>query len=224
MEEKEEENTKNYNLYSFLMNYLLIIDSVDEENDFLNENKKFEIIRKKNFSDCFDENYVQYNNLDIFLAISMNKIISNLGLENNPNINEYNDFSQYSDILFRNFGKNIKDLIFLFYKEKTFNEKLKPKIEQLKKNIKIGGEPFESLLYGFRFCLQSLLKNNVDDNNNEKYLYSSILSHDCLNAIQNYFIPGNHNARNLKLETLSDIERNVKKNPGDTGCYVCSCG
>ena len=224
LEEKEEENTKNYNLYSFLMNYLLIIDSVDEENDFLNENKKFEIIRKKNFSDCFDENYVQYNNLDIFLAISMNKIISNLGLENNPNINEYNDFSQYSDILFRNFGKNIKDLIFLFYKEKTFNEKLKPKIEQLKKNIKIGGEPFESLLYGFRFCLQSLLKNNVDDNNNEKYLYSSILSHDCLNAIQNYFIPGNHNARNLKLETLSDIERNVKKNPGDTGCYVCSCG
>ena len=92
----------------------------------------------------------------------------------------------------------------------------------MKKNIKIGGEPFESLLYGFKFCIQSLLKNNVD-NNNEKYLYSSILSRDCLNAIQNYFISGNYNARNLKLETLSDIERNVKKSR-DTGCHVCICG
>ena len=75
------------------MNYLLIIDSVDQEKDFLNESRKFEIIQKKNFSDCFDENYFQYNNLDIFLPISMNKIISNLGFENNPNINEYKDFS-----------------------------------------------------------------------------------------------------------------------------------
>ena len=57
MEEKEEEKTKKYNLYSFSMNYLLIIDSVDEEKDFLNESKKLEIIRKKNFSDYFDENY-----------------------------------------------------------------------------------------------------------------------------------------------------------------------
>ena len=130
---KRKKIQKKYNLYSFSVNYLLIIDSVDEEKDFLNESKKLEIIRKKNFSDYFDENYFQYNNLDIFLAISMNKIISNLRFENNHNINEYKDFSKYSDILFKNFGKDIKHLIFLFYKEKTFNEKLKPKIEQLKK-------------------------------------------------------------------------------------------
>ena len=92
------------------------------------------------------------------------------------------------------------------------------------------------MLYGFRICVQSLLNkketnNNIGDSSNasnenieNQFLYSSILSDDCLNTINNYFIPGNDTARNLKLETLKDIEIHLNKLPGDTGCYVCSCG
>ena len=201
--EDDEENEKNLNLNSFLS-----IDSPEEENEFLNECRKFEIIRNKKISDYFDENYIQNNKLDLFLSISMNKIISNLGSKNNLYIDEYNDFSQYSDILFKNLRKNIKDLIFLFYKEKKYNDILKPKIEQLKKSIKIGGEPFESLLYGFRFCVQSLLNNDID-NESQQYLYSSILSQNCLNTIQNYFIPGIYDAR-YHIKTISEIENYFK--------------
>ena len=46
----------------------------------------------------------------------MNKIISNLGLKENPNKSEYSEFSKISDSLFNNFEESIKDLIFLFYK------------------------------------------------------------------------------------------------------------
>ena len=56
-----------------------------------------------------------------------------------------------------------------------------------------------------------MLKKNVDNNNNEKYLYSSILSQDCLNAIQNYFIPDNHNARNLKIRNSIIYRKKCKK-------------
>ena len=50
------------------------------------------------------------------------------------------------------------------------------------------------------------------------------MSNDCLNTLLSYLIPGNHNSRNKKFETIKDIEKHLETMPGDTGCYVCSCG
>ena len=46
----------------------------------------------------------------------------------------------------------------------------------------------------------------------------------CLNAINEYFIPGNFGAKDLRLETIKEIENYLTNYPSDTECYVCICG
>ena len=216
---EKEENEKSS---SFLINYFLPINYEEEEKEFLQQNEIFEIFKNRNFLNFPVD--IQNDNFDIFLTISINRIISNLGLKYYSNKPEYSNFSKLCENLFENYGNSLRDLLFLFYNEKKFNNILKPKIEKLKKNKNFEGNLFESLLYGFRFCVHSLLNKNINNENSEKFLYSSILSKLCLNTINEYFIPGNFSIRDLRLETIKDIENYLKRFPLDIGCYVCSCG
>ena len=94
---------------------------------------------------------------------------------------------------------------------------MKPKIP-LEKG-KINQKIFEILLYGFRYCVQTL-----NNNNDKKSLFSSILSKNCINTIEHSFIPGNDNKEDLHISTLESIEFHFKTFADACGCYVCSCG
>ena len=218
---KDNSEQDNSQIDSFIINYHLLINNEKDENNFLEKCKKFEALKIKHFnsSEVFS---LDNDNIDFFLTISINKIISNLGLKKNTKISEYSEFSKFCENQFSDLDTNLKNLLFLLYNEKKYNEILKPKIEP---NIskQFNGEIFESLLYGFRFCVQSLLIKN-SGNDSEKYLYSSILSSECLGIINESYIPGNDSAKNLIIESLEEIEEHLNNKPADTGCYVCSCG
>ena len=74
---------------------------------------------------------------------------------------------------------------------------------------------FIILLYGFRYCIQSLKDNNI---------YIHLFSSNWSSILKKYFIPGNHCQDDLHLFSLFDIEEHFSKYPSDKGCYVCSCG
>ena len=165
----------------------------------------------------------------MFLSLAINKIISNLFLKEYLGLGEgsehYNHLCKYFEKNFKKINKNLKALLNLFFKKNDFEKILKPKyIEQTKdKNIK--GEPYESLLYGLRFCTKSLLKINKDKKNEkQKYLFSSILSDECFKMIKENFIPGNNAQKNKKLESFKLLKKCINDSPNDIGFYICDCG
>jgi hypothetical protein len=191
--------------FSFLINYFMPSNESDEKK-FKEELNIFNKIINKNLessetSETSEDEEIQ--NIDIFISIAINKIISNLLLNNylefESNNKDYINLSNYCEKNFQKYNDDLKNVLNLFFNKQKFLEAFKPKFETQKKDINIGGEPYESLLYGFRFCVQSLskLNNNI---NNEKYTYASIISTESFDNINQSFIPGNNVEKNRKLE------------------------
>ena len=147
--------------------------------------------------------------LDMLIILIFNKIISHLDYNNL----EEDKLSIFSKLHLEGYlNNNIIELLSLYYDKKNFNEKIKTK---LLKDGEIDQNLFIILLYGFRYCVQSLNENN---------LYSNLFNKNCSSIFKNYFIPGNHSQDDLHLYTLFDIEKHFNEYPSDKGCYICSCG
>ena len=163
-------------------------------------------------------NYTKKVNFDIFICISINKIISNLCLKNYDE-EIFRKFSDYTKILFKDKNEDLRQLLSIFYDFETYKNKIKKKLIDKDKN-EINQLLFEALLYGFRFCVNSLDKSTKE----KELLFSSILTKNCINIIDHSLIPGNDNKEDLHLTTLEMIEFHFKTFPDSYGCYVCSCG
>ena len=77
------------------------------------------------------------------------------------------------------------------------------------------------MLYGLKFCAQSLLKINDEE---QKYFYASLISDKVSEVINGSYIPGNNAEKNKQLETLKSLKYCLYNSNSDTGYYVCSCG
>lgn len=187
-EENESQNT-------YLAKYLLPNEPKEYENinELFNNNKIKYIEENKNL---FGE-FIKNNGLDAFIIVSINQIISKLMYNDKDIENEYQNFSKMCGQIFKDYEENIKKLLFLFLDEEQYKNILKPKIEEQKNEISCEGDPFESLLYGYRFCVESL------NNKNNKSLYKSILTQECLNSIKKSYIPGNFNT----IENISNDKK-----------------
>ena len=188
-------------------NYSKILNIYMKDTSFNNNKKELE--------DSID-NY----GLDFFLIMILNKIISNIPLSNNESLDSYKNFSKFSKEVFNEKSKfkNLSKLLFLFFDFDTYTNKLKPKIAE--NNEKIDIQTFEALLYGFRFCVNSLSNNKESKN----CLYPSLLSKDCKNTIDKSLIPGNDNKKDIHLITLDSVKNHFNIYHSGFGCYVCSCG
>ena len=206
--------------------FLMPLDNKADFNKYLDELKIFEeiIANKFNTSTKPMAELIEKNGIDIFVIISINKIISNLALKNYViDKDEYDNFSSFIKSLF---GANpslinskLKKLLFLFYDHKNFNEIIKPKVI-IEKEI-INQPLFEILLYGFRLCVNTLKNHSGDDNTS---LYQLFFKDNGFDSITNSFIPGIDEIEYFHLKSLYDIEQHFKKFEDDCGCYVCSCG
>ena len=202
--------------------FFLPTDNIDYDK-YLEELNKFEIVKNDKFNTTTKgmAEIIQKDGLDIFLLIAINKIISNLGLKNYmADKDEYQNFSSFIKSLFKTDFKisdKIKNLLYLFFDEKTFVEKMKPKLVDEKGLI--DPQFFEMILYGFRFCFNTLYGDENGD-----YLYKSILKRDCIDIIEKSFIPGIDIEEDLHLKTLPLIEEHFEKYDDGVGCYVCDCG
>ena len=211
----------------FLTNYFMPLGYNNEEefkkeiNVFLNAIKNSE---SSEYSEIFSGN--KNIKIDKFLTIAINKILSNLFSKYYLESEEgqiFENLCKYCEKYFEEFIDNtqLKNLLNLFCNKKDFLEKLKPKFEEQYKNKSFTGHPYESLLYGLRFCAQSLLKINEND---QKYFYSSILSKESLSILNGSLIPGNNALKNKKLEKFNLLKSALDKSSDDEGIYVCSCG
>ena len=203
--------------------FFLPLDDEDYKN-YLEEMKIFEKIKENNFKSngpSQKSELIEDHGLNIFLDITINKIISNLALNYSKDNEEYKNFSNFAKPLFESiedFNNELKELLLLFYDENIYAEKLRPKL--VKENEIINLQLFESILYGFKFCVNSLNNKNIIG----KCLFGSFFKKDCLNIINKCFLPGIDSIEDMHLVTLDDIICHLNKGPPDFGCYVCSCG
>ena len=210
-----------------LTNYFIPLDSDEIYEKFKQQFKDFDFCRRNKFplnqTKLFAD-YIRKNNLDMFIAMSLNKIISNLGLRNVDPIkkNDYRNFSAFTKALFTNeihLDQNLINLLNLFCDESSFNSKIKPKLVSWGN---INQKLFEIVLYGFRYCVRSLsAKENYNAN---KFLYESLLKNNCFYDIKGSYFPGNDYLDDLHINSLEEIENHLNTLPDNHGCYVCSCG
>ena len=197
-----------------------------EEEDykkFLDETKIFEKIIENKFTTEKEElaKLIKENGIDIFLDITINKIIFNLILNYQDNKKNYEIFSNYIKSLFNSnddFKDELKNLLDLFYDENQFSKKIWPKLSENNDIINIS--LLESIFYGFKYCVNVLDNKNLID----ELLYSSFFKKDGINIINTCYIPGIDSVEDFHLLTLDSIVSHFSKYADDWGCYVCSCG
>ena len=210
----------NKNMLSY---FLLPLD----EGDYSKYEEELKIFMKNTNFDPNNkeiENLIEKDGIDIFLLITINKIISNLGLENYDSKDTYKKFSIYAKSLLSNNNKLVKNkelcnLLNLFYDSQIYLKKVKPKL--LLEKGSFSNEMLEILLYGYRYCVNTLDNSN---NNGDDFLYQSLLSKNCINAIEHSLIPGNDNKEDLHLSSLETINFHFNTFGDAYGCYTCSCG
>ena len=213
---KEEKNTS-------MLNYSLInLDNDDDLNHYNEVLKNFLILQKEKFSKD-DKNLSKNINdygIDPLLCILINKIII---VSEEKNEDEKENFYNFITKLFNEKYKSnekLKKLLFLFLDEKE-KYKIKTKIN---KNGNLNSKTFETILYSFRFCVQSLEAIDIKNKMNKKLLFSSLFDKQCLDNLNSCYIPGNELREDTHLTTLELIESHLNINPDNIGCYVCSCG
>ena len=204
-----------------LLNYFFLpINEEEEFNKYKNVLNAFEKIRKNKFNEPIKDmlNLINENGLDIFLIISINKILSNLGLKNYiSDKDEYQNFSSFVKTLFADYKieEELKNLLLLLFDNSEF---LKFKTKLVKENELIDQQIFEMILYGYRYCA-----NTLDENKSEVLLYKSffIKNND---FIKESFFPGIDDSDDYHLTTFGSIANHLNNLPEDYGCYVCNCG
>ena len=214
---------------SNILNYCFItLDNDNDKNNYMEEFKNFELCKSSKFStneEILVKNIKDFG-IDTFLCISINKIVSNLGHKNIKNKEGNTNFFNFVQKIFNKkyeCNENLVKLLFLFFDENQFNNKIK---KELNRNGSIDPKLFEILLYSFRFCVQSLDALDIQkrNQNNMKLLYASLLDKNCKKNLNECYIPGNEIADDMHITTLEYIEDHLNSSPDNIGCYVCSCG
>ena len=146
-----------------MLNYYFIpLDSEDIYRRFMEEFKFFDSCRRNKFPLTEITKmayYIKTNGIDMFVAMSLNKIISNLGLKNisQQKKNNYHNLSTFTKNLITNYYKfkspNMNDLLSLFFDENVYTSKMKPKFM---KGKNINQKLFEIILHSYRYCVQTL--------------------------------------------------------------------
>ena len=135
----------------------------------------------------------------------------------------YNNEDFENDISYTNFYLNVCEP--LYQKDDDENKLItlmkflfeKNSYQDIKKEYKIKSEDIDSLLYGYRYCL-----NEVKDKEGN-YIYSYLYNRSNLSDFDQKFYPGNDNNKDEPYyELYNKIINHFKEKP-DQGCYVCLC-
>ena len=192
--------------------YEEILDAFIKNINFNVDNKNLETLLEK-------------YGLDLFLELILNKIISNLPLPQFESKDLYKNFSAYTkNIINEKYKKNkeLLELLSIFFDCENYNQNTKPKL--ISKEGKIDVQTYEALLYGFRFCINSLLDEKGEKINDNKLLYPILLSKNITKVIKETLIPGIDYQDETHLRYLDAIKYHMDELQDDEGCYVCSCG
>ena len=205
------------------INCTYFLPSLETDKNFNKYNEEYQNFLKYKQSQFKDMPAISFNNfikkyeLDTLIIIIMNLILSNFGEKDyQTNKKEYLYFYSVikSNIINKKINNsNLNDILVQYY-DYNNNE-----IKDDNKLKNINQKQYKILLYGFRFCAQSIIN---------KRLISSLMSKDCLSTVTKNFIPGIDYSQDfgndLHISTFLDIQNHFNLYPSNKGCYVCSCG
>ena len=104
-----------------------------------------------------------------------------------------------------------------------FNPK---EFREIKEKYKIDSNNIEAILFGYRYCLNELLSDEIDDDinndNNKNYIYSSLYDKANSSYLSDKYYPGSDTRDEPYYELYSKIQNHFNEKPND-GCYVCLC-
>jgi hypothetical protein len=108
------------------------------------------------------------------------------------------------------------NLIQCLFNPKTFDE--------IKNKYDINSRNIEAILYGYRYCINELLVDEADNNDDdaEDYLYSSLYDKSKISYLAEKYYPGSDIRDEPHYELYSKIKKHFIEKPND-GCYVCLC-
>ena len=201
-------NSKDFEIYNE------ILEAYNKNANFILDNKEIETLMEK-------------YGFDLFLILIINKVISNIPISKNQAIEKYKNFSNYAKSIFAankniKYNKELWALLSLFFDYNIYNNKTKENISDDKDKIDI--QIFEMLLYGFRFCANSLYFKKDEKIDIKKLLFPLMLTRDSKKTIENSLIPGIDDKEDLHLFNLESIKYHLDNYADSCGCYVCSCG
>ena len=221
------EGNHKYNLQSY--DYKLSEFKEEEKSNFIiktldddNYQKVYDtLVKLKNdgkFNDkiefdelCDDDNKLKFDN---FYIAAFNLILSNLKKKGFDTSDIYENF--FKNICEPLFGKSDdKDNKLFSLIQFLFNPEIYKKI---KKEYGINPINIESLLYGYRYCLNEIAEKYVGG----EYIFSILYNKDKTDYLKKKFYPGSDTRSESYYELYNKIENHFKKNPNE-GCYICLC-
>lgn len=215
-----------YKLYNYqgFEEFIKSKDIEKLENSSFGDNKSNDIFKilEENSKNEFEEKITEdkisnpRKNFDDFYRASYQLILSKLDDEDFEDDNSYTNF--YENVckpLFENEDIDEDDnklisLMKIIFEKETY--------KKFKEYYEINTEDIESLLYGYRFCLNEVksLKNRDED-----YIYSYLYNKDKLDDFDKKYYPGNDNNKDEPYyELYNRIIKHFEEYPDD-GCYVC---
>ena len=203
----EEEETINYGFETLDKDYDEFYNKIEKfkKDGFKKKIKKNDIIEEESDdSESFIDNFFNAGNL---------LILSKLKKSDFETSEVYENF--YNNICKSLFEGKEKLSRFIEY---LFNPK---KYEEIKK-YGINSSNIESLLYGYRYCLNCVSEIPDDDNGKENLIYASLYDRNKISYLIEKCYPGSNPEDEPKYQLLNQIINHFKEKPND-GCYVCLC-
>ena len=200
------------------------IETLDNENyqkvyDILKNEGEFEKKIKDEFYDD-EEDKLKFDN---FYIAAYNLILSKLS---NLKIKNFD-----TSAIYENFFKNVCEPLFGNNEDKDkmddknnklfsliqflFNPK---KYSKIKEKYEINSMNIESLLYGYRYCLNEI----AEEHPRGEYIFSTLYIKGKTDYLKKKFYPGSDTKDESYYELYNKIENHFRKNPNE-GCYICLC-
>jgi len=92
------------------------------------------------------------------------------------------------------------------------------KYSKIKEKYEINSMNIESLLYGYRYCLNEI----AEEHPRGEYIFSTLYIKGKTDYLKKKFYPGSDTKDESYYELYNKIENHLKKNPNE-GCYICLC-
>ena len=96
------------------------------------------------------------------------------------------------------------------------------KYKEIKEKYHINSSNIEAILYGYRYCLNKLLSDEDDNNNDKDYIYSCLYDKANIKYLQKNIILVVIQQMNHILIYFQKYKKHFDEKPND-GCYVCLC-
>ena len=168
---------------------------------FKNKIKKYEIVDNLH--------------IDNFYISSSNLILLRLK-EENFEISEI--FIKFYENICQPIYENIKYgiLIQFLYNPKEY--------KKIKDKYQINSNNIEGILYGYRYCLNELLADKRDDenDNDNDYIYFALYDKAKISYLSEKYYPGSDIKKEPYFELYSKIQKHFIEKPNEV-CYICLC-